>query len=219
MEISIEDMQKKFEELPEDLRWAIMAANVDEKIAEIGSRDGLNVEQMGKLELEVNATLFGFYPSDKFQDSLKISLGFPDDRIKLIVDDVNEMIFKKVREELKNSSEGIEETAEEKDQDVLQSAGIKITPTSAPAVEKEAPLEKREDMLAVVEKPELAMVKENKPTAPSILESKLSGSFKMPSAKTEYSLGNISKASAPVAGNVNKTAPSIDPYRMPIDDK
>jgi hypothetical protein len=37
MQITLEEIQKKFEGLPEDLKWAIMAAQVDDHINKCGT--------------------------------------------------------------------------------------------------------------------------------------------------------------------------------------
>ena len=94
MEITLEEIQKKFEGLPEDLKWAIIAANVDDKVIDIGQANGLNVEQMGQLSLETHMVMFGFTHPNKFAESVKASLGLPEEKIKVIVNAVNEKILK-----------------------------------------------------------------------------------------------------------------------------
>src|SRR3990167_3564163 len=104
MEITLEEIQKKFESLPEDLKWAVMAANVDENIIDIGQAQGLNVEQMGQLSLETHMVMFGFTHPDKFEESVKNRLNLPDEKIRAIVNVVNEKILKKIREKAIGSS-------------------------------------------------------------------------------------------------------------------
>ena len=82
MEITLEEIQKKFESLPEDLKWAIMAANVDDNIIEISQTNGLNVEQMGQLSLETHMVMFGFTPLDKFEESIRNSLKLGDEKTR-----------------------------------------------------------------------------------------------------------------------------------------
>ncbi|MFZ3011600.1 MAG: hypothetical protein WA060_01200 [Minisyncoccia bacterium] len=125
MEISLEEIQKKFESLPEDLKWSIMAANVDDNIIEIGQKENLNVEQMGQLSLETHMVMFGFTHPDKFEESVRNSLKLPEEKIHTIVNDVNEKILKEIREKLIDSSKIKEE---ENDTEILKSAGIEIVP-------------------------------------------------------------------------------------------
>ncbi|MFA6524477.1 MAG: hypothetical protein WC264_03660 [Candidatus Paceibacterota bacterium] len=205
MEITLEEIQKKFESLPEDLRWAIMAVNVDEKITEIGKENNLTVEQMGQLSLETHMVMFGFVHPDKFEASVKGSLQLPDDKNKKIVNEVNEKILKEIREKLM-SLYGKQE--EKKDDEILNNAGIEIT-TPNPLLEKEGGQasppygggdgrsgDSRDEMIKKIEDPELiAKEMQNKKIMQSISAQKLSGSFQIPNTKTEYSLNNMSKTS------------------------
>ena len=185
LEITIDEIQKKFESLPEDLKWAIMGAKVDENITVIGQESGLNVEQMGQLSLETHMVMFGFTHPDNFEESLKASLNLPDEKIKMIVNMVNEKILKKIREKLINLSEGkndadneaedLDETEEANNENVLKSAGIEIM--------KEELGNGNGNMNGSVE---------NKKTINSILDKKLTGSFQMPPTKTEYTLPGVS---------------------------
>jgi len=157
IEISIVDLQEKFDTLPENLRWAIMAANVNENITEIGRIFNLNVEQMGQLSLETHGVMYGYTHPDKFEESVKASMQLPDDKTKEIVNAVNEKILKNIREQLMSLTEtksddvgspdaSIEafsdkETTKEdkKDTEILGNAGIEIMPEEITAPRKEVP--------------------------------------------------------------------------------
>ena len=80
MQITLEEIQKKFDELPENLKWAIMSVNVDDVTIEIAKEVGLNIEQTGQLSLETNMVMLGFTPLDKFEESIKASLQLPDEK-------------------------------------------------------------------------------------------------------------------------------------------
>jgi hypothetical protein len=200
MEISLEEIQKKFEGLPENLKWAIMAVDIDEIIIEIGKTQGLNVEQMGQLSLETHAVIFGFTPTDKFQESLEASLKFPREKIEAIVTSVNEKILKEIRAKMvdgdKNGEkkEGIPTENKKEDNQILGAAGIEIVP----------------------EKLELNTPKKENP---SILAQKLSGFSKNEVVKTEHTLENITKnseipAKPSLPEETQKSGYTVDPYRM-----
>lgn len=186
-EISLEEIQKKFESLPEDLKWAIMGAKVDDNIIDISNAERLNVEQMGQLSLETYMVMFGFTPLDKFEESVKKSLGLPDEKTRAIVDAVNEKILKEIRKSMEKQtktepSPSVDQAAEpemeaEHDTRVLSSAGIEI------------------------------LKGENKKETPSdvhpILEQKLSTPVQTPVIKTEH---------APESQN-QSGKPRTDPYR------
>ena len=209
MEITLEEMQKKFDELPEDLRWAIMGAQVDDKIIDIGHEQGLNVAQTGQLSLETNMVMFGFTHPDKFEESIKASLGLPSEKIKTIIDLVNEKILKNIREQLM-TLQGTEKTTEEnKDTDILKSAQIEIT-DGKPITQNENITASREEMLSRVENPDLINLKADTKKIESIAAQKLAGSFQIPSVKTDHSLPSLSKD---IATPMPSSKLKADPYR------
>lgn len=205
MEISLEEIQKKFESLPEDLKWAIMAANVDDNIIEIGQKENLTVEQMGQLSLETHMVMFGFTHPDKFEESVKNSLKLPEEKTHAIVNDVNEKILKEIREKLMNPSKNEEE--EEKDTEILKSAGIEIIPEkleiNSPSPTRSRPLENESTTITL-----------GRPASDGthpILTQKLSGVMKNPVVETDHSIENITKEEK-TSGN-KADVPKIDPYR------
>ena len=231
-EVTIEEMQKKFEELPEDLKLAIMSADIDDNIIQIGKDQGLNVDQTGQLSLETHAVMFGYTHPDKFQESVKASLGLPDEKIKTVVDSVNEKILKNIREKLMELHNPVSDETKEtaKETEILKSANIEITPEK-PRIEIKLDAANEiennnnntqsniNDMISKIENPDL--IKKEAPvvnTAPLIASQKLSGSFKIPATKTAYTLPSIGKNNInPVANtppiNIPDQKPKIDPYR------
>lgn len=196
MEITLEEIQKKFESLPEDLKWAIMAAKVDDNIIEIGQAQNLNVEQMGQLSLETHMVMFGFTHPDKFEESIKGSLNLSDEKTRAIVNAVNEKILKGIREAMK-SSQVVEENTEEevpvpeaedeeKNTQVLSEHGIEILPAGTE------------------QKKELPNIEKIHP----LLTGKLAGPSQIPPSNTQYSLGNITKTTPPPSYPGKE-----DPYR------
>ncbi len=223
MEITLEEIQKKFEGLPEDLKWAIMAANVDENIIGIGQAQSLNIEQMGKLSLETHKVMLGFTPPDKFEEAIKNIMKLGDEKTRAVVSAVNEKILKEIRSKMPGNPSNMpkvgglpSDTEEEKKNNaqILNSAGIEIIPAKNASEEK------------------------FKKDIDSILTQKLSASVQNPMARTEHTLDNITKnpSTSPVAPKVPtspssivgtikppsmdtmKTSPSYtkgaDPYRM-----
>ena len=209
-EITLEEIQKKFEGLPEDLKWAIMAAKVDDNIIEIGKEHSLNVEMMGQLSLETHMVMFGFTPPDKFEESVKKSLGLPDEKTHAVVDAVNEKILKEIRKKMMGQS-GVEmaETSPHQDsseprpeapasvsngeKQILDSAGIQIV--SEPASDESE--------------------KKFEGDVHEILAKKLSGPVQAPIVKTEHSPDSIGKPNIPTPASVKPKIPDItvDPYR------
>ncbi|MGH7249874.1 MAG: hypothetical protein ACREGC_02775, partial [Minisyncoccia bacterium] len=173
-------------------------------IIEIGKEQNLNVEEMGQLSLETNMAMLGFTDINKFEQSVKNSLKFTDEKTKTIVNAENEKILKEIREKMKETySEGPKtETPEspskpvapiikpmkpDKDTEILSSAGIKIVPEKVP----EKTLEKTE----------------------SLLSQKMSGPVQAPTVKTNYSPEKSPAPSANRATPAKEGVKRVDPYR------
>lgn len=220
MEITIEEIQKKFESLPEDLRWAIMGADVDNKIIEIGKENNLKVEEMGQLSLEVHAVMLGFIHPNQFEASVQESLKFDPNKTRTLVNAVNEKILKNIREQImllyknrdhENTAIKEEEIKKEDKNEIFKNAGIEI-------VENNNQFEKKEEVapkdMSNMSKGTLDIPfdTQNTQKTTSISEQKLAGVFQIPKTTTEYT---TNPASASVNNPVAK--PPTDPYRMPIE--
>ncbi|MFA6300929.1 MAG: hypothetical protein WC609_01100 [Candidatus Paceibacterota bacterium] len=193
MEITLEEIQKKFETLPEDLKWAIMAAKVDDNIIEIGQTEGLNVEQMGQLSLETHMVMFGFTHPDKFKESVKNSMKLGDEKTQAVVNAVNEKILKEIRVKIMAMYNPAPETKniqaeEEKNTEILNSAGIEVLPTKNTPTNDIGEKKLKEDVH-------------------TILAQKLSSSVQSGVARTEHTLENITKGSGP--GVNSPTTPPV----------
>jgi len=99
-EITLEEIQKKFESLPENLRLAILVSDADKKINTIGRENGLNINQNTELLLKTHLTMFGFISLEKFKDSVKEINKMPSQVVESIVKDINEQILKDIRDDL-----------------------------------------------------------------------------------------------------------------------
>jgi hypothetical protein len=190
MEITIEEMQKKFEGLPEDLKWAIMGANVDEKIIEIGKKYNLNVEELGQLSLETHGVMLGYILPDQFEESIRKSLNFPELKTKELAEEINEEIFKNIRERLMQQRKKEEENSEKS----------KILEENELAEEKNE-VENKED------EQEKKRAEENKKIMDSISSQKLSASFKIPTIKTEYTTNDLTKEKRETSGSQHDKIP------------
>jgi hypothetical protein len=203
-EVKIEEKWKEaFEKLPEETKNAITHSDYQKKLYEIGSENNLTINEMGDLAEYTNKIIFGEIRPDTFESYIKTKIIRPDEIIKKIVNEVNDLILKNIREQLMNST--VREDT--KDKEILSSAGIEIlesTPELTSGITKKEVIEDREKLLKKIENP---------PKTPSIFTQKLAGSFKMPIVETEHTLNNLSKdtATVPVKASSEKTL--ADPYR------
>lgn len=205
MEISIENIKRKFEKLPEDLKWAIIECNIDEKIKKIGEIHNLNIRQMGQLSFEIHAVIVGFNPINNFYESISKSLGIEEEKLKIITKRINEEIFINIRSKLmdfynknKNNDKENEEILNTDYEDYEEIEEEEIPNIS---YEKKEIKEKNKEE-----------IKKND-FINSAAYKKLVHSFPSTIKQTDYSL-NEKK----VGDNVNKKDDDkIDPYRMPIE--
>ena len=142
-EITLDEIQKKFDSLPESLRLAIIVAGADKKINYIGREHGLNVNQISELLLKTHIMMFGFIHPDSFENSIKEISNIPSKVVHGIIKDINEQIIKDMRDDLvalaekPEKAEKINEleekeikTEDEKNDNILKSAGINIITSS-----------------------------------------------------------------------------------------
>ena len=95
------DITKRYDELPDDVKQAMMSVASAEIIFEIGKKHGLNIEHIGKLAEEVGYVMLGMIPSKEFVSDLVWILGVREMKAVEIAKDVNTKIFLQIREALK----------------------------------------------------------------------------------------------------------------------
>ncbi len=187
--------------LPAETQAAINAVNWRDVVLGMKTKKGYSLEQLEDLELETELLLCGLASPDNYPKELETKMKIPMAKVDELVNEMNELVFKKIREELVKTMERtkvFENKPEEikKDKEILKGVGIEIT-TPSPLLNKEGEVtESRNDMLAKIEKPEII--------------NKLSASFQMPIVKTEYTLGSLSKQNTPVL--------KADPYRLSTEE-
>lgn len=196
--------------LPENTRNAINAVDWKAAILKMREKKGYTFEQLGDLELETELLLCGLLSPVNYPKELENRMGLSKTQVDELVREMNEQVFSKIKEELIKSTERKKafaknekgETHEIPVTEVLDRAGIELVePASTSDINKEKMVEGRETMLKKIEKPEPT------PDIHPMLAQKLSGSFQIPSVKTEHAPENISSNSAP------KATPRVDPYR------
>ncbi|MEK7572747.1 MAG: hypothetical protein AAB493_02755 [Patescibacteria group bacterium] len=140
-EITLEEIQKKFGSLPENLRLAILVSDADKKINTIGRENGLNVNQNTELLFKTHLVMLGFIHPDKLEDFIKEITDIPLQVVKSVAKDIDEQILKDIRDDLIALAEKPKEESEpaspldgsgagwdKKSDEILKSAGIEIKP-------------------------------------------------------------------------------------------
>lgn len=137
-----EQILEKYEQLPDDLKEAIFSVEMTEAIKGIGDKYGLHIDKIGALANEAGMVMFGATRPKDFVPNLMSRLGVDKDTANKIASDVNSQVFLKVRESLKKLHGG--EEMEE--------------PKFSPLDKEGSGEVKKEDILKVLEHPELPAV-------------------------------------------------------------
>lgn len=240
LKIKIETAKR---ELPLETINAINAVDWRAAILSLREKHGYTFEQLGDLELETELVLCGLVNPADYQKELETRMGISRAAANELVNEMNEMVFKKIREELIKNTERkkifankITEGKETKtDTAILSNAGIEIIEKNnllpeIPGVDAIINA-KREEILKKIEKPassipvkpaEIPVFTSTQPVKPATTEvkevnpliaQKLSSAFQVGVVKTEHTLDNITKVNAPSPVNVKNKIPGGDPYR------
>ena len=216
-------IEKAKRELPPETINAINAVDWRTAILEMRTDHEYTFEQLGDLELETELVLCGLVSPENYPKELEKRMGISKAAVNELINEMNDLVFKKIREKFIENTERKKvfqrsEQSEQKntnDTQILSSVGIKIIKNeeTLPILEKlelptEKPAENREYLLKKIEKPEFITTKQE---AHPILAQKLSGSFKVPTTKTDHTLENITKSDN--TNNGVAKSPKIDPYR------
>ncbi len=236
LQIKIERVR---EELPKETRHAIDSVDWRAYILSLREKKGFSFEQLEDLELETELLLCGLLLPEKYPEELEERLKLPRSQVDLLVQEMNEFVFKKIKDELiKNSQreeifikKDTEKIGESGFQDIMMADKPKETnvksdvpmPPPRPATNEQLRITNYE--LKTTTPNITESVKTDTPVTPtstiednkkinSILNQKLSGPVQSSTVKTEYTLPSLgSDKTAPAT--VNKTSVSkADPYRM-----
>jgi len=107
-----EQIAQMYDNLPEDLKDAIFGLEMNEIVERIGRENQLNIEQIGDLANETGMVMLGVTHPNEFIGNLADRLEVDKEKARAIAGEINEQVFKKVRESLRkihNMREGGEE--------------------------------------------------------------------------------------------------------------
>jgi len=224
LQIKIENAKKQ---LPEETLSAIAAVPWQAEIIKMRETRGYTFEQLGDLELETELLLCGLlspkdYPKE-LQNRMKISAGAAND----LMEEMNKLVFSKIKEELIKNTEGkkmLEKETNQEDENIqiFKKHGIEILPDlpvtpktqflQAEKLEINSPLEeysapKAEGGGLNSSTPSSTKVKSTQEEGNNIMAQKMSGPVQTETVQTEHSLENITKTNQKIG------IPKPDPYR------
>ncbi len=233
-DITSDLLQIKIEKAKRELSLETVNAisAVDWKTAILGMRNkhGYTFEQLSDLELETELALCGLVSPEDYPKELQKRMKISGSAVNELVKEMNNSVFKKIREELIKNIERKKVLVKNKESDeikkeIFTSPRINIIPDApiTPQIQiiqpekleltsKEKPIENTVKKIETPEPIQPLDLSKKSETAHSIVMQKLSGSLQIPIAKTEHSLENLTKATP-------SSYPSkADPYRLSPDE-
>ncbi len=102
MEITPEIIEENYEALPEVLKPFVYSEDIDQKVAEIGKKHSLHIDQIGKIRNAIMLVVLAIVRTEDFSANLERELGLPIEEINKIVEDINIEIFSEIREALED---------------------------------------------------------------------------------------------------------------------
>lgn len=96
-EYPIEELNKKYEALPGAIKDVLNSVDVSASIMDIGNKNGLHIDQIGELANVASLALLGAVDSADLVSQVGKKLSIDDDAAKRIVADINNKIFKNIK--------------------------------------------------------------------------------------------------------------------------
>ena len=101
MNYSEQILKARFEQLPEDIRKAIIATKWEYKLGQISDKHNLHIDQAGHLGEETVIVMFGLEHPENLVANIVRHVEVSEEKAEAIAEDLNREIFLKVRESLK----------------------------------------------------------------------------------------------------------------------
>lgn len=114
---TIEEVEARFEELPEDIKEAIDGVNTAEIIGQIGSDKHLHLDQIQEVAASVGYLMLGFLKPQDFVTELTNEARIPNELAVQIAKEINVKILNPIKDRLKNAHEEINNKQTTKDGD------------------------------------------------------------------------------------------------------
>jgi chemotaxis protein histidine kinase CheA len=106
------EIRRKIEALPENVRALIYSAETSSTLRTIGAKHQLHIDQIGMLETETTAAMMGVTRLEDLAQNLEDSLNIPAEKAAELTKDINDQLFIKIRESMKDASRATEREAE-----------------------------------------------------------------------------------------------------------
>lgn len=108
-QFSLEEIRKRTESLSPAIKSLLYSHDVSSIIQSIGAKHRLHVDKIGSLEEAVNLVLLGEVEPEHFMEYAENDLGIERAASEAIAQDLNEQLFSKIRDSLRQKVEAAAE--------------------------------------------------------------------------------------------------------------
>ncbi|OGZ10851.1 MAG: hypothetical protein A3D67_02655 [Candidatus Lloydbacteria bacterium RIFCSPHIGHO2_02_FULL_51_22] len=222
--LTLSEFRKKYAELPGNLREAYESIRTTEILEEIGKKHGLQIDETGEFVDETGYVMLGVTKPDEYIQKLGDALEIPREKAREIALEVNELVFKPIRDALKQ----VHKVGEYSDPGAQMSSPQVQKPLAGQplAPQREAPRGVPIRPLSVTTPPappskeegpaQETIPPENPPVAneplKNLAEDRLTKTFSLPREEKTYTVSDDGEATE--APSAEKTY-TLDPYREP----
>ena len=105
LKFTAEQIQNRFEQLPKEIQDAVTSADVHDSIVSIAKKYNLHIDQEGELVDQVGLAMLGLSPSKDFTTNFSNSSGVDMATARSISEDINNQIFAKIRNSMRQLQE------------------------------------------------------------------------------------------------------------------
>ena len=203
--------------LPSEIRKVLAETDIVNEIMSVKDKYHLMLDQVTSLELDTRLTILGIYDPEDFVRNIKSHAKLNDDIATSVANDIENSIFKKIKEALiKETADEYEILEENLDKDSIL-AEIEnpvptfqpkstITPVNTEKIPENFPAIKTSQTIENYIPPSMPVK--------SIVERKLSEPTRIPPKEIEVSLKKLPETPAQTLPSTQKY--SFDPYKEPI---
>ena len=142
-----QQIAQMYDNLPEDLKDAIFSVDTTSLVNMIGKKHGLAIDKIGDLANETGMVMLGVTHPNDFIGNLTDRLDVDKEKARIIAQEINEQIFKPVRESLRKIHNMREEGEEQE-----EGSQDKVSPLGNSQGETLKSKTSREDILKEIEK-------------------------------------------------------------------
>jgi len=96
------EILQRFEQLPKDIQNVILSSDFPSKIDVIRQKHQLTEEQGTDLSNEAMFVMIGLERPNDFIENIRKNIGLPTEKANMVAGEVNDTVFKQIRESLKN---------------------------------------------------------------------------------------------------------------------